>query len=88
MTPTRHAPPAARLIALIALIPEIANACPVCFGGPNSLGKGTDAAIWFLLSVVGLVQLGIAALFFSFWRRAKELRRRRESFHLLDGGMR
>ena len=80
--------------ALVALFtgllvgaPRAALACPVCFGGPDSLGKGTDAAIWFLLSVVGFVQLGIAALFFSFWRRAKEMRRRRESFHLLEGGM-
>jgi hypothetical protein len=73
---------------VVMLVTQIANACPVCFGGPNSLGKGTDAAIWFLLSIVGFVQLGIVALFFSFWRRAKEMRRRRDSFHLLEGGMR
>ncbi|HEY8132489.1 MAG TPA: hypothetical protein VII12_11425 [Thermoanaerobaculia bacterium] len=88
MTPTRRPPPAARLFMITMLLASAANACPVCFGGPNSLGKGTDAAIWFLLSVVGLVQLGFVALFFSFWRRAKEMRRRRESFHLLEGGMR
>ena len=69
-------------------IPSIANACPVCFGGPNSIGKGMDAAILFLLSIVGLVQLGIVALFISFWRRAKALRRRKESFHLIEGGVR
>ena len=40
------------------------------------------------LSVVGFVQLGVVALFFSFWRRAKELRRKRESFRLLEGGAR
>jgi len=74
-------------IALL-LLPQVANACPVCFGGSSSIGKGMDAAILFLLSVVGLVQLGIVALFFSFWRRAKELRRKRESFRLLEGGVR
>ena len=88
MTPTRHPPPATRLFVMTMLLANAAQACPVCFGGPDSLGKGTDAAIWFLLSVVGFVQLGIVALFFSFWRRAKEMRRRRDSFHLLEGGAR
>ena len=76
------------LAIVLLLLPQIANACPVCFGGSSSIGKGMDAAILFLLSVVGLVQLGIVALFFSFWRRAKELRRKRESFRLLEGGVR
>ena len=65
-----------------------AFACPVCFGGANSLSKGMDSAILFLLSIVGFVQLGFVALFWSFWRRAKELRRKRESFHLIEGGVR
>jgi hypothetical protein len=70
------------------LMPQLVEACPVCFGGSSSISKGMDSAIFFLLSVVGLVQLGIVALFFSFWRRAKELRRKRESFRLLEGGVR
>jgi hypothetical protein len=65
-----------------------ATACPVCFGGANSLSKGMDSAILFLLSIVGFVQLGFVALFWSFWRRARELRRKRESFHLIEGGVR
>lgn len=72
----------------MTLMPTIANACPVCFGGPGSISKGMDAAIWFLLAVLGLVQIGFVALFFSFWRRAKELRKRREQFHLIEGGAR
>jgi len=48
--------------------------------------KSSNNAIMFLLGVVGFVQVGFIALFWSFWRRAKELRRRRESFHILDGG--
>lgn len=69
-------------------VPQLASACPVCFGGPSAGGKGMNAAIWFLLSVVGFVQIGFVALFLSFWRRAKELRRRRESFQVIEGGVR
>ncbi|PYQ62450.1 MAG: hypothetical protein DMF58_01745 [Acidobacteria bacterium] len=70
------------------LLASAANACPVCFGGESSISKGMDSAIFFLLSIVGLVQLGFVALFWSFWRRAKELRRKRESFRLIEGGAR
>ncbi len=75
------------VLAIIAVVPS-ANACPVCFGGPDSITKGMDTAIFFLLSIVGLVQLGFVALFWSFRRRAKELQRRREQFHLIEGGLR
>ena len=69
------------------LMPSILSACPVCYGAPNSpMTKSSNNAIMFLLGVVGFVQLGFIALFWTFWRRAKELRRRRESFAVLDGG--
>ncbi len=64
------------------------SACPVCFGGANSISKGMDAAIWFLIAVLVFVQIGFVALFWSFWQRAKALRRRREQFHLIEGGAR
>jgi hypothetical protein len=71
----------------IVLVPSILSACPVCYGAPNSpMTKSSNNAIMFLLGVVGFVQLGFIALFWTFWRRAKELRRRRESFAVLDGG--
>jgi hypothetical protein len=74
-------------IALL-LIPSILSACPVCYGAPNSpMTKSSNNAIIFLLGVIGFVQIGFVAMFWSFWRRAKELRRRRESFRLLDGGV-
>jgi hypothetical protein len=64
-----------------------ASACPVCFGNPNSpLTQGTSNGILFLLGVIGLVQIGFVALFVTFWRRARAIRRRRESFHLIEGG--
>jgi hypothetical protein len=73
-------------IALL-LAPSILSACPVCYGSPGSpMTKGSNNGIAFLLGVVGFVQIGFIAMFWSFWRRAKELRRRRESFHLMDGG--
>jgi len=63
------------------------QACPVCFGNPDSpLTKGTSNGILFLLGVIGLVQIGFVALFVTFWRRARAIRRRRESFHLIEGG--
>jgi hypothetical protein len=69
------------------LVPSILSACPVCYGAPNSpMTKSSNNAIMFLLGVVGFVQVGFIALFWSFWRRAKALRRLRESFHVLDGG--
>ena len=87
ISPTRSFASLRMTIALL-LIASAANACPVCFGGPNSISKGMDTAILFLLSCVGLVQIGFVALFWSFRRRAKELQRRREQFHLIEGGLR
>jgi hypothetical protein len=85
----RRSPLAARLIApLILALPQIAVACPVCFGGSGSVAKGMDSAIWFLLGTVAFVQIGFVALFWSFWRRGRALRRRREQFHIIEGGAR
>jgi heme/copper-type cytochrome/quinol oxidase subunit 2 len=78
----------ALLVFAMLFLASAANACPVCFGGPSSISKGMDSAIFFLLTIVGLVQVGFVALFWSFRRRAKELQRRREQFHLINGGVR
>ncbi len=83
---TRHA----RFVviaAVLLLVPAVLSACPVCYGAPNSpMTKSSNNAIIFMLGIIGFVQVGFVAMFWSFWRRAKELRRRRESFRLLDGG--
>ena len=73
---------------VMVCVAQIAQACPVCYGGASSLSNGMDSAIWFLLSVLGFVQIGFIALFWSFWRRSRALRRRREEFHLIEGGVR
>ena len=73
---------------LLLLIAEAASACPVCYGDPNSpMVKGTNSGIVFLLGVVGFLWIGFAALFISFWMRARAIRRRREEFHLIHGGV-
>lgn len=62
--------------------------CPVCFGSPDSaMTKGASAGIWVLLGVIGFVQLGFVALFVTFWKRARDLRKRKEQFHLIHGGV-
>lgn len=71
----------------ILLVPAVLSACPVCYGAPNSpMTKSSNNAIGFLLGVIGFVQIGFVAMFWSFWRRAKAMRRLRESFRLVDGG--
>ncbi len=75
------------LTAFLLAIPTIAAACPVCFGDPNSaMSKGTNNGVFFLLGVIGFVQLGLGAMFFAFWRRARALRARRESMRVINGG--
>lgn len=73
---------------LLLLVAQALHACPACYGDPNSpMTKGSDNAILFMLGVVGFVQIGFVGLFVTFWRRARALRRRRESLRLLDGGL-
>ena len=62
-------------------------ACPVCFGAPGPQTDGLNNAIIFLLIIVGLVQIGFVALFWSFYRRAKALQRHREQFRIIEGGV-
>lgn len=84
---TRNARIAVIAAAVLLLAPAVLSACPVCYGAPNSpMTKSSNNAIMFMLGIIGFVQVGFIAMFWSFWRRAKELRRRRESFRLLDGG--
>jgi heme/copper-type cytochrome/quinol oxidase subunit 2 len=78
----------ATILFALAMSESVLSACPVCFGGPTSISKGMDTAIFFLLAIVALVQIGFVALFWSFRRRAKELQRHREQFHLINGGAR
>lgn len=74
---------AVAVMAILVLAPA-ALGCPVCFGAPDDpMVKGVNKGIWVLLSLVGLVQLGFIAMFWSFWRRAKEQKRFRESLQVV-----
>ncbi|HEX6642277.1 MAG TPA: hypothetical protein VF215_14250 [Thermoanaerobaculia bacterium] len=68
---------------LLAMTP-VALACPVCFGAPDDpMVKGVNNGIWVLLALVALVQVGFAAMFWSFWRRAREHKRFRDSLRVI-----
>jgi uncharacterized RDD family membrane protein YckC len=74
------------VFALVVATPAL-YACPVCYGsGPGPGTSGLNNAIIFLLIIVGLVQAGFVALFWTFWKRSKALQRRREQFHVIQGG--
>ena len=71
-------------LAVFILLAPVAFACPVCFGSPDDpMIKGVNNGIWVLLSLVGLVQIGFVALFWSFWRRAREQKRFRDSLRVI-----
>ena len=75
-------------LCLLALAPQ-AFACSVCYGAPGDpLVKGANNGIMFLLGIVGFVQIGFVAMFWSFWRRAREQKRFRESLRVIEGGQR
>ena len=75
------------LTLIVLLLAPDAYACSVCYGAPGDpMTEGANNGILFLLGVVGFVQLGFVALFWSFWRRQRALRRFRESLHVIEGG--
>jgi len=64
-----------------------AMACPVCWGASDSpMAQGVNNGIFFLLGVIGSVQIGFVALFVSFRRRGREEQERRDSFEVINGG--
>ena len=60
--------------ALLIAAPRIALACPVCFGESDSpMAAATNAGIWLMLGVVGVMLTGFASFFIYLIRRAKRL---------------
>ncbi len=61
--------------AVVALfLPQVAEACPVCFGdigGPAA--RGVNNGILAMLGVVFTVQIGFAVMFIGIVRRAKQV---------------
>lgn len=86
MTRRRSAVLAASFLLLLVFA-QSASACSVCWGAPDDpMVKGVNKGIYVLLGLVGLVQIGFVALFWSFWRRAREQKRFRESLQVIEGG--
>ena len=76
-------------VALVASAAGPAMACPVCFGASDSpMAAGMNNGIFFLLGVIGMVQIGFVALFVSFRRRGRVYQERLESFEVINGGAR
>ena len=80
---TNHVRRAIALFAILLFTPTV-FACPVCFGAPDDpMVKGVNNGIWVLLGLVAAVQIGFGAMFWSFWRRAREQKRFRESLRVI-----
>ena len=74
---------------LVLALPGAAYACPVCYGqieGPAA--EGVNNGVMTMLAVVGVVQFGFVAMFVGMWRRSRRLQQRKESFKLINGGVR
>jgi hypothetical protein len=60
--------------AVLIAAPRVALACPVCFGESDSpMAAATNAGIWLMLGVVGVMLTGFASFFIYLIRRAKRL---------------
>ena len=59
---------------LLLALPRIAAACATCYGAPDApMTRGMNNAILLLISVVGLVYVGIGKVIWDFRKRAKRL---------------
>ena len=57
----------------LLLVPQIAGACAVCFGGPDSPpSKGLTVAVLFLVGVIVMVLAGVALFAVSMLRRNRQ----------------
>jgi len=64
-----------------------AAACATCFGAADAgMTRGMNNAILLLLGVVGVVQGGFVALFYGFWKRARQGKEASAETHVIEGG--
>ena len=62
------------IILFILWMPNLAQACAVCYGAADDpMVKGMNSAIFFLLGAIGTILLGVIALTVYFAHRAKRL---------------
>lgn len=76
------------LLVTLLLLPELASACSVCFGGASDskMAMGVNNGILVLLGCIVAVQVAFAALFWNIRKRARKLDSQRERFSLIEGG--
>ena len=75
------------IVFALIVIAEPAHACSVCWGSPDApMVKGVNSGMYVLLAFVAFVQIGFIALFWSFWKRARDLKRYRDSLQVIQGG--
>lgn len=77
------------IAAAVLAVPQIAHACPVCYGdigGPAA--RGVNNGILAMLGVVFAVQIGFAVMFVGMIRRTKRLSDRHESVDVTNRGRR
>lgn len=87
MSKVRKSVPALALVVGALLTPESAWACPVCFGATDApMAAGVNNGILVLLGIVVAVQCGLVALFVSIRRRADDVRERKDSLEVINGG--
>lgn len=76
------------VVALAIVVSSPAAACSACFGNPDAAEtRGVGRAVLFLLSIIGLVQVGFVSLFWQFRKRSKSLEERKGRFRILRGGI-
>ena len=62
-------------LTVVLVWTPLAHACPVCFGDPNAqMTKGMETGIWFLLAILGALQVGFGIFFLYLRRRARGFR--------------
>lgn len=70
-----------RRVGLVVFLLAVAawgqtHACSVCFGDPESdMVKGAMSGVWFMLGVVGMVQVSFALFFFVYLRKRAKIYR-------------
>ena len=59
------------LLGMTAMLPSVAWACAVCWGGDDPLGRGLNVSILFLMSMPFLIGGSIIGVLFVAQKRAQ-----------------
>ena len=77
------------VLVVLCLLSLPASACEACFGNPDAPEThGVRNAVLFMLSMVGLVQVGFVKLFWEFRQRGKRAADPESKTQGLEGGLR